>query len=127
MLDDITHEKWLQIKKDADGKWDDQYFDIPNDTIRKLYREKGCQYIQISDGYGLYHLGEDVCNFSVPVFDIEQELRIRTKIHERKNKQGFCKLSVTIAAKPKNIKSLNKSPYSLDDENKLPVSLIYKS
>jgi len=121
----ITHEEWLQIKKDAEGKWDDQYFDIPNNIIRKLYREKGCQYIQISDGYGLYHLGEDVCNFSVPAFDIEQQLRIRTKIHTRKNKKGFCKLSVTIAAQPKNIKNFNKSPYSLDDRNKLPRKLVY--
>jgi hypothetical protein len=120
----ITHEEWLQIKKDT-KKWDDQYFDISNDIIRKLYREKGCQYIQISDGYGLYHLGEDICNFSVPIFDIEQRLRIRTKIHTRKNKKGFCSLSVTIAAQPKNIKKLNKSTYSLDDRDKLPGKLVY--
>lgn len=83
--------------------------------IMKLYREKCCSYIQISEK-GLYHLGNDICDFKVPPFLCEQQLRIRTKIHERKNKKGFCKLSVTIACKPKNINSLENSSYSLDNE-----------
>jgi hypothetical protein len=119
---EITHEEWINIKKET-TKWNDSYIDIPSDTIRTLYTEKGCQYIQISDGYGLYHLGNDECKFNVPIFDIEQQIRIRTKIHHRKNKKGFCDLSVTIACQPKNIKSLPISPYSLDDNKKLPVKL----
>ena len=35
-------------------------------------------------------------------------------------------MSVTAACKPKNIKTLEKSKYSLDDEKKLPNNLIYK-
>ena len=81
--------------------------------------------MQISDGFGLYHLGEDVCKFGVPIFEPEQQLRVRTKIHARENKEGYCKLSVTVACQPKNINILPKSPYSLDDKNLLPPILTY--
>ena len=121
----ITHEEWLKIKSET-KRWNDMYIDIPSNCISNLYQEKGCNYIQISDGYGLYHLGNDKCDFNVPLFNIEQQLRIRTKIHTRKNKKGFCNLSVTIACQPKDITNLNPSKYSLDDKNKLPPSLIYK-
>jgi len=82
----ITHADWKKIKDECDT-WNDFYMSIPNDTIRRLYHAKGCQYIQISDGFGLYHLGEDVCNFGVPIFEIEQQLRARTKIHKTENKE----------------------------------------
>jgi len=121
----VTHEEWVKIKKET-KKWDDIYVDIPSDSISKLYKAKGCKYIQISNGYGLFHLGDDICNFDVPFFNIEQQLRIRTKIHTRKNKKGFCNLSVTVACQPKDITKLNISKYSLDDKDKLPISLIYK-
>ena len=122
----LTHAEWVELKKET-KKWDDKYIDIPSDYISKLYEAKGCNYIQISNGYGLYHLGNDICDFNVPLFNIEQQLRIRTKIHTRKNKKGFCNLSVTIACQPKDITKLNRSKYTLDDVNKLPASLIYKS
>lgn len=120
----ITHEEWVNIKKNT-TKWDDKYITIPPDTISKLYQEKGCNYIQISDGYGLYHLGKDICNFGVPFFNIEQQIRIRTKIHTKKNKQGYCCLSVTVSCQPKDIKKLCPSKYSLDSKDKLPSLLIY--
>jgi exonuclease VII small subunit len=125
MKKNITHEEWISIKQNTD-KWNDQYLDVPKDTIRKLYYAKGCKYIQISN-YGLYHIGKDVCNFNVPIFDIEQQIRIRTKIHSKKNKKGFCNLSVTIACQPKNIKLFAKSPYSIDNKDTLPTNLIYNS
>jgi hypothetical protein len=118
----ITHKEWLNIKKET-NKWNDKYIDIPNDTIRKLYYAKGCKYIQISNGYGLYHLGNDICKFNVPLFELNQQLRIRTKIHSKENSKGFCNLSVTIACQPKNLKELTISKYSLDCENKLPINL----
>jgi len=124
MKNTITHEEWLKIKKNT-NKWNDYYIDIPNDTIKNMYLQKGCQYIQISNGFGLYHLGTDICNFNVPEFIIEQRLRIRTKIHTRKNKNGFCNLSVTISCQPKNINTLNKSSFSLDDVKKIPINLIH--
>jgi len=121
----ITHEEWVKIKSEI-NKWDDKYIDIPSDIISRLYRAKGCNYIQISDGYGLFQLGNNKCNFDVPLFNIEQQIRIRTKIHTIKNKKGFCSLSVTVACQPKNIKKLIPSKYSLDNKDKLPPPLIYK-
>jgi hypothetical protein len=125
MLKPMTHEEWTQTKKETD-KWNDVYMDIPSYVIRNLYAAKGCQYIQVSDGYGLYHLGDDICGFDVPIFEVEQQLRVRTKIHTRKNSKGFCSLSVTIACQPKDIRQLASSPYSLDDIKKLPDILIHK-
>lgn len=122
----ITHEEWKEIKSKTD-KWNDCYFDIPNDTIKKLYNKKGCNYIQISNDFGLYHLGNDTCNFNVPEFIVDQQLRVRTKIHTKKNKKGFCNISVTAACQPKKIESLNKSIFSLDNINKLPSNLIYSN
>ena len=116
-------EEWINIKKETTD-YNDIYIDCPNDTIMKLYSEKGCSYIQISEK-GLYHLGDDICDFKVPIFICEQRLRIRTKIHEKKNKKGFCKLSVTIACQPKNINKLINSDYSLDNQMKLPINLVY--
>jgi hypothetical protein len=120
----ITHTDWKKIKDECDT-WNDYYTNVPNDTIRRLYHAKGCQYIQISDGFGLYHLGEDVCKFGVPIFEPDQQLRVRTKIHTRENKEGYCKLSVTVACQPKNINFLPRSPYSLDDKIRLPPNLKY--
>jgi hypothetical protein len=116
----MTHGEWIKTKTETD-QWNDVYIDIPSDSIQKLYAAKGCSYIQISNGYGLYHLGTDVCKFNVPLFAVEQRLRIRTKVHAVKNKNGFCSLSVTAACQPKNIKLLTQSPFSLDNINKLPI------
>ena len=123
MLKNITHEEWIKIKNET-SDFKDMYIDCPSDTIMKLYSEKGCSYIQISEK-GLYHLGNDICDFKVHLFICEQQLRIRTKIHEKKNKKGFCKLSVTIACKPKNINNLVNSKYSLDNQMTLPNNLLY--
>lgn len=123
MLKNITHEEWINIKKETND-YKDMYIDCPNTTISRLYSEKSCKYIQIS-GNGLYHLGNDVCDFKVPEFICEQRIRIRTKIHTRKNNNGFCNLSVIIACQPKHIKKLENSEYSLDNHLKLPKNLIY--
>jgi hypothetical protein len=117
---DITHIEWIEFKKT--GYWKDCYVDIGSETIRNLYREKGCYYIQISNK-GVYHLGEDICNWNVPMFDISQEMRIRIKVHTRSNAKGFCKLSVTASCKPKKIKQLQASPYSLDCSKRLPLGV----
>ena len=123
MLRDITHEEWIKTKNET-LDFNDYYIDCPNDTIKKLYAEKGCSYIQVSEK-GLYYLENDVCCFNVPQFICEQQLRIRIKVHERKNKKGFCKLSVTISCQPKNINNLVNSDYSLDNKMKLPNNLVY--
>lgn len=117
----ITHSEWTQIKKYTND-FNDLYIDCPKDTIKNLYREKGCVYIQVSDK-GLYHLGNDVCNFGVPEFICDQQLRVRTKIHATKNSYGYCKLSVIVSCQPKNRNSIIKSPFSLDDYSRLPYNL----
>lgn len=125
MLKNITHEEWVKIKRETTD-FNDVYIECPSDTIMKLYSRKGCSYIQISDK-GLYHLGNDICDFKVPAFVCEQQLRVRTKIHKRKNKNGFCDLSVTVACQPKNMNGLGiaNSEYSLDNRTKLPTNLVY--
>jgi len=122
MTSDITHEQWLKIKSETND-FNDMYFDCPQDTIARLYGEKGCRYIQVYSK-GLYHLGQDVCEFGVPLFECDQQMRIRTKIHGTKNKKGFCSLSVTMACQPKQIKDLSASSYSLDCVDKLPSNLV---
>ncbi len=118
----ITHEEWIKIKTNTND-FNDQYFNCSNDAISKLYLSKGCHYIQISNK-GLYKLKNDINNFNVPLFNCEQKFRIRTKIHTRKNKKGFCNLSVTISCMPKNIKNLENSKYSLNNINKIPKNLV---
>jgi hypothetical protein len=79
MEKNITYEEWTKIKKETTD-FNDYYIDCPDNTIKLLYSEKGCKYIQISQ-YGLYHLGNDICNFNVPEFICKQQLRIRIKVH----------------------------------------------
>ena len=123
ILKNITHDEWIIIKKNTND-FIDTYIDCPDNTIKNLYSEKGCYYIQISNK-GLYHLGNDICNFKVPEFICEQQLRIRIKIHTKKNNKGYCNMSVIVACQPKNIKNLINSNYSLDNYNKLPPNLVY--
>ena len=121
-LRQLTHAEWLKIKEE-DADYQDHYVDIEDNTISRLYRAKGCQYIQVG-GYGLYHLGKDVCEFGVPRFVCSQRMRIRIKVHKRKNKHGFCSLSVSASAQVKDYNTVPKSEYSLDDVAKLPPVLI---
>lgn len=119
----ITHDEWLEIKNGTDD-YNDFYISCPDDTIKRLYREKGCRYIQISEK-GLFHLGDDICGFGVPEFICNQKLRVRTKIHSRSDVSGLCRLSVTVACQPINIKKMTPSKYSLDSIDRLPFQLIY--
>ena len=70
--------------------------------------------------------GCDVCNFNVPLFKVKQKLRVRIKIHQRKNKEGFCNMSVIASCLPCDISTLEPSLYSLDNIEKLPKNLKYK-
>lgn len=118
----MTYEEWTDVKSKTTD-FNDEYFSCPNDTIKNLYKEKGCAYIQISEK-GLYHLGGDICSFGVPEFICEQEMRVRIKVHSTRNAKGFCSLSVTISCKPKNLKDLPISLFSLDNTIRLPKNLV---
>lgn len=119
----LTYNEWINIKKET-NIFNDIYINCENDIIKKLYNEKKCNYIQISNK-GLYHLDNDICNFNVPEFICEQQLRVRIKIHTKKDNNGYCKLSTIISCQPKNIKNLINSNFSLDNILKLPSNLIY--
>lgn len=121
----ITFTEWADIKNSSTD-FNDIYISIPNDTIQKLYSSKGCKYIQIYKK-GLYHLGEDYCNFDVPELIGDQKIRIRIKNHGTRNRQGFCNLSVTAACYFVDTKKLPDSKYSLDDIKKLPLLLRYNN
>ena len=111
---DITHATWLNEKH----AFKDAYLDVDSKAIADYYADKGVAYIQVGRGAGLYHTGEDVCGFGVPEFVCEQRIRIRIKVHTRKNKAGHCRLSVTAALQPARL--LPDSPYSLDSTATLP-------
>jgi len=56
----ITHNDWLKIK-DNTNNWNDNYIDISPNIISEMYKNKECYYIQqISNGFGLYHTGNDI-------------------------------------------------------------------
>jgi hypothetical protein len=113
----IRYNEWQILKED----FKDIYIDCPSNTISELYKNKGAKYIQISE-LGLYHLGEDICNFNVPYFICKQRLRIRVKIHKsNSDNNGYIQASVMAAAQPINYPI--KSPYSLDDSKKIPTVL----
>ena len=118
----VTHAEWTAIKKET-PEFKDTYISCGDNTISQLYKAKGCQYIQV-DGKGLYHTGEDTCEFGVPYFECPQRIRIRLKVHTRSNKKGNMSLSVMAAAQPVKLKDLTASKYSLDTAAKLPPSLL---
>lgn len=106
-------EKGYGTKKEY--QWECNVYDFVKDN----YRDKGNDYIQIRD-YGLYHLGEDKCNFGVPEFKPEKTIiRIRCK---RRGKKGCVPSSITMSAW---ISGLIKSPYSLDNKEQLPPALLH--
>jgi len=112
----LTKEALATLRRD-NPDYRDQYIDVDDTCIQKYYRAKGNHYIQISDGFGLYHLGEDVYDLGVPEFTVKQKMRVRVKYHSAKN------FSVTCAFQPVNIRKMPRSPYSLDDIDRLPPKL----
>jgi hypothetical protein len=116
-------QEWL-INKKKEFKSDetkDYLWECKNTNfVKNNYKDKGCSYIQINK-YGLYHLGEDICNFNVPEFKSENTiLRLRCK---RRGSKGCVPSSITMSA---YISGLGKSQFSLDNINTLPKNLIYK-
>lgn len=115
LTETITYEYWSQVK----SEFKDRYLRIPDDTISKAYAAKGSKYIQLR-GYGLYRTGEDVCGFDVPFFECEQYVRVRCKRHGKKDATGkHIPSSVMMSFTPK-LKTLPKSPYSLDCLQRMP-------
>jgi hypothetical protein len=120
-LKNITYEEWKKLKF---KNFNDIYYDCPSNFISKLYKNKGCHYIQITN-FGLYHLGQDICHFNVPFFECNTRLRIRVKIHNRRYR-GRMRASVVVSARPRFMGQMKKSDYSLDNIEKIPNNLYFK-
>lgn len=97
---------------------DDKY-EIPFESIRKYYREKGNSYIQIEGKKGgLYHLGIDPLNLGVPLFEGKAYMRIRTSKHINKKTGVPTDVQASFIF---NRQSIPKSPYDLME--RLPPTL----
>ena len=98
----------------AKGKMtEDDYIDVPSDSIAQYYREKGTHYISV-EGKGIYHVGEDILNLGVPFF-IVPGLRLRTRVTKHMKNGSPTDISTALTF---NRRHLDPSPYSLFD--KLP-------
>lgn len=114
----ISYAEWMEIKT----TYKDRYHRVPDTCIANAYQAKGSHYIQLR-GYGLYHTGTDVCNFEVPLFSCEQYIRVRCKRHGKKDALGNAMPSSVMMSFSPKIKTLPKSPYSLDNAKSLPRCL----
>lgn len=85
-----------------------------NELISKLYRSRGCYYIQCEAG--LFRTSEsDPCGFEVPKFEPKcTKVRIRLKSH------GKSRRSVTMSVFPLGVK---KNRVSLESPSKFPMSI----
>lgn len=111
----ITHAEWQECK----NTYKDIYLEIPPETIAKAYTAKNTHYIQLHR-YGLYHTGRDVCDFGVPLFSCQQHILVRCKRHGKKDITGKDIPSSVMASLCPKLKTLPKSPFSLDNASMFP-------
>jgi hypothetical protein len=71
----------------------DTRYVVRDSIVTEYYRAKGTHYIQV-EGKGLYHTGDDVCGFGVPLFRAETTLRVRCKQHGSTPMPGSVMLSL---------------------------------
>lgn len=114
----MTFPEWELVASD----FKDEKYPAPSDSISNYYKEKGNAYIQIR-GYGLYHTGEDVCEFGVPYFECPTYLRVRCKRHGKKCALTGKDIPSSVMTSFWISKPPAKSPYSLDDPSTLPTIL----
>jgi len=66
------------MKKEDQAKFENK-MPIPSVSLSRFYNEKKCYYLQIGDGFGLYHMGEDIASLRTPEFNGTFRLRFRAK------------------------------------------------
>jgi len=81
------------------------------DIISKIYSSKGCQYIYIETD-GLFHTGNDICEFGVPYFQSTHKIVLRI------NSKG-----VAVTFQPVDL--INESKYGFTPEKHFPNNLIF--
>lgn len=101
-------------------RWDntefkDERLDVRDTAVAEYYHSKGVSYICIAGD--IYHTGEDVLEFGVPLFKCKTQIRIRTTKHKRKNgvpRDVYADLNY-------DRKTLQPSPYNIF--SRLPPSI----
>lgn len=86
---DKSIEVWM-IEK---GMFKGEYISVENDAVTRYYANKGSSYIYI-ESKGLYHTGEDPCQFGVPEFRGVTRMRIRCKQHGKSSVPGSVMASL---------------------------------
>jgi hypothetical protein len=86
----------------------DEFVSVPSKAVADYYASKETYYIQIG-GYGLYYMGSDPANLSVPEFAPTLRLRIRLK---RGGSTPIYNYRFTTALQATQ---LQKSQYTLED------------
>lgn len=77
-------------EREEDVKLLEKFLPVNPDTIKKFYAET--DYLQVGDGYGLYHFKSDAANLDTKEIDAEFELRLRLKSHHNHhNRCPECK------------------------------------
>jgi hypothetical protein len=86
---DKSVAQWEKEKHNFKG----YYLSCDENAIADYYRQKGVHYIQI-ENKGLYHTGEDVNGFCVPMFTVKTKVRIRCKQHGSSPMPGSVMISL---------------------------------
>ena len=86
---DRSLAQWEKEKENFQG----YYLTCDENSISEYYKRKGVHYIQI-ENKGLYHTGEDVEGFCVPMFTVKTKLRIRCKQHGSSSMPGSVMISL---------------------------------
>ena len=83
-------EKIGEKEREEDVKLLEEFLPVESNTIKKFYAKT--DYLQVGDGYGLYHFKSDVGNLGTMEIDAEFVLRLRLKAHHNHlNRCPKCK------------------------------------
>lgn len=95
-------------KKEDQKNFEDTRFTIPSEALSKFYFEKA-DYIQVGNGYGFYHITDDVAKLGTEKFEGRFILRFRAKSHSSVPMHNYSFFAVLKCIKAK------KSKYNLED------------
>jgi hypothetical protein len=83
-------EKIGEKERNEDVKLLEKFLPVESDTIKKFYAKT--DYLQVGDGYGLYHFNSDVAGIGTDEITAEFDLRLRLKAHHNHhNRCPKCK------------------------------------
>jgi len=110
-----NHVPWGRVP--AKGEMiEDDYLDVPADSLAKYYLNKGSTYVIVEDK-GVYHTGIDLLNLGVPYITV-CGMRLRTRVTKHKKNGVPTDVSTAIVFPRRNLES---SKFCLF--NRLPPAL----